>query len=82
MENSSTKLVSQVSIKVFGKLDVFKSSKSGKLYACKQEDGTFVGMLSEDLDRKKPMFVITVQRDDEVWAFIGNSEREYVETLG
>ena len=64
------------------RLDIFISKKTGKKYAT-HPDGTFVGMLSDDLDKAKPMAVITVTNEDtgETWNFIGNSERTAVETL-
>jgi len=64
------------------RLDLFKSKKTNKLYAC-HPDGTFVGMVSEDIDFSKPIAVVSVTDTDsgESWCFLGNSDRTPVRSL-
>jgi hypothetical protein len=64
------------------RLDIFKSKTSGKFYAT-HPDGTFVGMVSKDIDWEKPVSIITVTDDatGESWKFLGNTEKEAVRTL-
>lgn len=68
-------------INKISRIDVFLSKKTQKKYAC-HPDGTFIGMLAADLDKTKPMSVVTVSNEDgETWTFIGNNTREAIDTL-
>lgn len=62
-------------------MEVFES-KSGKFYACNKDTGEFIGMVQDNLDTSKPVFVNTCVNDEtkEDWLYISNA-REAKYTL-
>lgn len=57
-------------------LSIFTSKSTGKKYATDKETGDFIGMLSEDFDKAKPVvvFLMADEESGETWNFIANGE--------
>ena len=62
-------------------LELFTSKKTGKKYACRKDNGDFIGMLSEDFDKAKPVSVLQMHDTEtaETWLFICNGEPRIAE---
>lgn len=80
---SDVKILKTVSLETFKKnnslttIDVFLS-KNDKKYCV--VDGECI-MFSEKLDVTKEMHVVTVQKGDDIWSFLGNSTLNKVGTI-
>ena len=65
-------------------IDVFKSRNTGKLYGCRRDNGEFIGMIADDLNKELPVRVLRMLNEEtgETWDFICNGEpREALDTL-
>ena len=80
---SDVKFIKSVSLETWKKnnsvttIEVYLS-KNGNKYFVHEDEAI---MYTRDLDKTKPMHIVTVTDGTDTWSFLGNSTRTVVETL-